>query len=374
MQAMTTTPQTITDPSWYVNYGVTLHLNSNINSLNTKNPCNGEDKITIGNGINLSQFASKLIYLNHLLHVLSITKNLLNVSKFAKDNVVHFEFFPNFCYVKDQASKEILMARRVKNGLHVFDDFTLLPSSKPLSVPSSIASCELSTFSFHNHASSLFQYNQKILLSLCIHMTKSHSTYILVYVDDILITSSSDQVVMHLITSLNREFALKDLGEHTTEGIHLSQGKYLIDLLRKTKMQSVNPISTPMTNGQKLSGYGSELVQDVKLYTPEMAYSVNKVCQYMQAPLESRWKVVKRILRYLKGTLHHELHLRKSSTLNLVAFHGANWAFDPNDQRSTSGFCVYFGSNLVTWQSKKQYTLCRSCIEAEYKSLASLVA
>ena len=55
----------------------------------------------------------------------------------------------------------------------------------------------------------------------------------------------------------------------------------------------------------------------------------------MQAPLESRWKVVKRILRYLKGTLHHELHLRKSSTLNLVAFHGANWAFDADDQRST---------------------------------------
>ena len=58
------------------------------------------------------------------------------------------------------------MARRVKNGLHVFDDFTLLPSSKPLSVPSSIASYESSTFSFHNHASSLFQYNQKILLVL----------------------------------------------------------------------------------------------------------------------------------------------------------------------------------------------------------------
>ena len=55
--------------------------------------------------------------------------------------------------------------------------------------------------------------------------------------------------------------------KHTTEGIHPSQRKYLIDLLRKTKMESVNPISTPMTNGQKLSGYGSELVQDVKLYT-----------------------------------------------------------------------------------------------------------
>ena len=95
--------------------------------------------------------------------------------------------------------------------------------------------------------------------SLFIRVTKSHSTYILVYVDDILITGSSEQVVMHLITSLNREFALKDLREvnyflgievnHTSEGIHLSQGKYITDPLCKAKIQGVNPISTRMTSG-----------------------------------------------------------------------------------------------------------------------------
>ena len=163
------------------------------------------------------------------------------------------------------------------------------------------------------------------------------------YVDDILISGSNEQVVVHLITSLNREFALKDLGEvnyflgievkHIAKGIHFSQGKYITDLLCKAKMQGANPISILMTSGQKLSSYGSESIQDVKLYKsivgalqyvtvtrPENAYSVNKVCQYMQAPLESHWKVVKRILRYLKRTLYHGLHLRKSPTLDLVAF------------------------------------------------------
>ena len=112
----------------------------------------GKDKIMMGNGTGLnikhigqssfqSQFSSKLLSLNHFLHIPSITKNLPNVSKFAKDNVVYFEFFPNFFYVKDQVSKEILMEGRVKNGLYVFDDFTLLHSVKPLSVPSFIASC-----------------------------------------------------------------------------------------------------------------------------------------------------------------------------------------------------------------------------------------
>ena len=83
---------------------------------------------------------------------LKICSTSLNLPK------VYFEFFPNFCYVKYQISKEILMAGRVKNGLYVFDDFTLLPSSKPQSISSSATSCESSTFSFHNDVSSSFQY------------------------------------------------------------------------------------------------------------------------------------------------------------------------------------------------------------------------
>ena len=93
----------------------------------------------------------------------------------------------------------------------------------------------------------------------------------------------------------------------------------------------------------------------------------------MQAPLESHLKIVKRILRYLKGTLHHGLHLRKSYNLDLIAICDVNQAFDPNDLRSTFGFCVYFGSNLVTQQSKKQHIVSRSSTKVEYRSLASLV-
>ena len=114
-------------------------------------------------------------------------------------------------------------------------------------------------------------------------------------------------------------------------------------------------------------------LQYVTITRLEIAYSVNKVCQYMQAPLESHWKLVKRILKYLKRTLHHRLHLRKFPTLDLVEFCDANWASNPDDQISTSGFGVYFGSNLVTWQSKKQHIVSRSSKEVEYRSLASLV-
>lgn len=64
------------------------------------------------------------------------------------------------------------------------------------------------------------------------------------------------------------------------------------------------------------------------------------------------------------------MHLIKSSHLNITGFSDSNWALDPDDRHSTSGYCVYFGNNLISWSSKKQTTVSRSSIEAKYMSLA----
>ena len=137
---------------------------------------------------------------------------------------------------------------------------------------------------------------------------------------------------------------------HTSTGLHLSQTKYLQDLLCRTQMQGAKSSSTPMTNGLKLSKFGSDSVLDPTLYRsvvgalqyatitrPEIAYSVNKVSQFMQAPLESHWIAVKRILRYLSGTLDYGLNLLKSSHFDISAFCDVDWASDPDNRRSTSG-------------------------------------
>lgn len=92
----------------------------------------GHDQIQVGNGASLSihhvgnstfssPFTSKLLSLNQLLHVPSITKNLISVSKFARENHVFFEFFLDFCFVKDQDSKVVLLEGRLKNGLYDFN-------------------------------------------------------------------------------------------------------------------------------------------------------------------------------------------------------------------------------------------------------------
>ena len=83
--------------------------------------------------------------------------------------------------------------------------------------------------------------------------------------------------------------------------------------------------------------------------------------------------VVKRILRYLKGTLHLGLHFRPGP-LHLQAYSDADWAGDPNDRRSVSGSLVYFGSSPISWASKKQHTVSRSSTEAEYRALVIVVA
>jgi len=84
-------------------------------------------------------------------------------------------------------------------------------------------------------------------------------------------------------------------------------------------------------------------------------------------------EAAKRVLRYVKGTLHSGIHL-SPSPLTLLAFSDVDWAGDPSDRKSTTGLLVFLGSNPISWSSKKQSTVSCSSTEAEYRALASTVA
>lgn len=87
----------------------------------------------------------------------------------------------------------------------------------------------------------------------------------------------------------------------------------------------------------------------------------------MLCPLDTNWKAVKRILRYLAGSIDYGLHIQKSSP-TLTAFSDSDWAADLDDRRSATGYCVYLGQNLISWSLKKQAVVSRSSTEAEYRS------
>jgi hypothetical protein len=107
------------------------------------------------------------------------------------------------------------------------------------------------------------------------------------------------------------------------------------------------------------------------LTRPDIAFPVNKVCQFLHAPTTSHWTAVKRILRYVKSSISLGLSLCKSSSFLVSGFLDADWVGCLDDRRSTGGFAIFLGNNLVSWNAKKQATVSRSSTEAEYKALAN---
>ncbi|GJU26823.1 ribonuclease H-like domain-containing protein [Tanacetum coccineum] len=177
---------------------------------------------------------------------------------------------------------------------------------------------------------------------------------------DILPTASSTTFFQRIIASLDHEFSMTNLGPlnyffcisvtRTTKGMFLFQKKYATKVLKCSGMHNCHSCRTPVDTKFKLGADG----------TP--------VCLYKHDPREPHLAALKRILRYVRGTLDYCLQLYSSSTSSLVAYSDADWAGCPTTRRSTSGYCVFLGNNLLSWSSKRQCTLSRSSVEAEYRN------
>ncbi|PKA61094.1 Retrovirus-related Pol polyprotein from transposon TNT 1-94 [Apostasia shenzhenica] len=224
--------------------------------------------------------------------------------------------------------------------------------------------------------------------------TSSSKVYIFIYVDDILIKGDDPKAITAIIQSLSKEFSIRDLGyahyflgielHSHSKGSLLSQSKYILGLLQRAKMDGAHPISTPIfTLSIKTSPTMNDpllyrsiigVLQYVTITRPDITFVVSRACQFMHAPTEDHWTGVKRILRYLKGTILYGPQFHRHSSHTLHAFSDADWAGSPNDRRSTGGFAIFLGNNLISWSSKKQSTVSRSSTEAEYKAIANAIA
>lgn len=225
------------------------------------------------------------------------------------------------------------------------------------------------------------------------------SIFLLIYVDDIIVASSVPDATSTLLQELSKDFALKDLGDlhyflgievhKVKDGLMLSQEKYASDLLRRVGMYECKPVSTPLSTSEKLSVNEGTLLgpqdstqyrsvvgalQYLTLTRPDISFSINKVCQFLHAPTTTHWAAVKRILRYVKYTVDTGLKFCRNPSLLVSGFSDADWAGSPDDRRSTGGFAVFLGPNLVSWSARKQATVSRSSTEAEYKALANATA
>ncbi|KAK2977771.1 hypothetical protein RJ640_028916 [Escallonia rubra] len=199
------------------------------------------------------------------------------------------------------------------------------------------------------------------------------------------------------VKNLNLRFSLKDLGPlhqflgveviTTPDGLFLSQHRHINDLLHTFSMTGAKEVNTPMCNTYALTlQEGSPHVdptpfrklvgamQYLSITRADVSFAVNRLSQVMHSPTQRHWTALKRVLRYLKATIHHGLYLRRGAPLTLQAFSDSDWGGDHDSGRSTTGYVLYLGPNPISWKSTRQKSVSRSSSEAEYKAVANTTA
>jgi len=232
--------------------------------------------------------------------------------------------------------------------------------------------------------------------SLFVFHHGSYLLYLLVYVDDIILTGNHEPSLKRFIDRLQTEFAIKDLGNlsyflglevsYTSDGLFLSQTKYAHDILTKAGLLDCKPVGTPLSTTDVFSSKGNAFhdptlyrsligaLQYLTITRPDLSYAVNQASQFLHSPTDEHFHMAKRIMRYVKGTITHGLHFSYPTKSTLVGYSDADWARCIETRRSTYGYSIFFGGNLVSWSAKKQPTFSRSSCESEYRAMANTAA
>ncbi|XP_068503673.1 uncharacterized mitochondrial protein AtMg00810-like [Phaseolus vulgaris] len=226
--------------------------------------------------------------------------------------------------------------------------------------------------------------------SLFLKYNNDKLTVILVYVDDLILTSDDREEINTITASLHHHFKIKNLGHLTyflgleitrnSSGLHLSQRKYTLDLLHEIGMLDFAPVATPMTHTSRLSpDQGSPLDADATsqyrrllgrlIYLTntqlDIAFVVHNFSQFIYAPTNHHQQAVSRLLRYLRGTPGEGLYFSHTSPLHLCGFSDSDWVTCTTTRKSVTGYFIYLGDSLISWKSKKQLTICTKHIEID---------
>ncbi|KAJ4728947.1 Retrovirus-related Pol polyprotein from transposon TNT 1-94 [Melia azedarach] len=231
--------------------------------------------------------------------------------------------------------------------------------------------------------------------TLYIKTSASADTLIIsMYVDDLLIIGSRIDDVNDFKQQLYQKFEMTDLGEmkfflglqvhQTAEGIFVSQQAYVINMLKKFRMQHCKPTSTPLIVNQKLTKFDGDTKADAFRYRslvgsllylsatrPDIMFATSLLSRFMQNPSQVHFGAGRRVLRYLKGTHDFGIWFKPEAELNLFGYVNSDWAGCINDGKSTSGYAFSVGSGMFSWCSKKQDVVAQSTAEAEFIAAAA---
>jgi Reverse transcriptase (RNA-dependent DNA polymerase). len=221
-----------------------------------------------------------------------------------------------------------------------------------------------------------------------------NNTFIAVYVDDLLILGPSTDEISKLKQQLSKRFEMTDLGpckyylgmtirrQRSTKTLHLGQRAYIEKVLRDFDMWECKPVATPMDTTTRIQPSPADYVAEPEtkqwyaraigslMYAmlgtrPDIAFSVFFLSRHLANPTAAHVQAVKRVMRYLKGTIDFELAF-KNPIGPLQGYSDADWAGDLDSRKSTTGFIFNLGSGAISWKSKKQPSVALSSCEAEY--------
>jgi hypothetical protein len=216
-----------------------------------------------------------------------------------------------------------------------------------------------------------------------------------VYVDDLIITGADQQRIEAFKNKMKQTFDMSDLGplslylgvevRQTDGSITLKQTHYAKKILELGGMTDCNPATTPMEERLKLSKESTAREVDPTLYRrlvgslrylvhtrPDLPFSVGYVSRFLERPTNEHFQAVKRILRYLAGTLDHGMcYTKTAGKASFVGYSDSDLAGDVDTSKSTTRCLFFFGSSLISWQSIKQRVVALSSCEAEYVAMTT---
>lgn len=229
----------------------------------------------------------------------------------------------------------------------------------------------------------------------CVYIKEEgeETVIITVYVDDLLIWTRTEEKLNETKKKLQGKFEIRDLGKvrsilnmkitrNIEKGtLNINQSTYINEILKIYNMLDCKPVSAPLDKYQKITKEHEEQTEETvgslqylaQLTRPDIAFATNLMSRFSQNPGTKHWGAIKRILRYLRGTIDLEIQYDKEADNSLTAYSDADWAEDPTDRKSTTGYVTLCQGGAISWTSRKQQTVANSTTEAEYLALSSVV-
>lgn len=230
---------------------------------------------------------------------------------------------------------------------------------------------------------------------LFVHTSKGSTVVVIVYVDDALFMGSDKTLVDTLKDAFMHKWECRDLGEAKEflrmrilkkDGkICIDQTAYLNKVLQRFGMTNAKYAATPLPEGyhpllstdtvdttlrtqyQQIIGSLMYIMLGTR---PDIAFAVTKMAQHAANPTQDHLNRALHICRYLAGTADYALTYSGHSNKGLFACADSDWASNPVDRRSTTGYMVKLADGIFSWNSRAQRTVALSSTEAEYMSLS----